>query len=219
MAILDNTLQLILENSFCLTGDYGIAIVLITIAIRFLLLPLDIVQRKSAKQSRIISERAERIKKDYCHNPKKKEEELQKLYQENNAGVGMCLITFFQFPIMISLYRVIRKMCNIAGISVLLPWVSSLLVRDQLFILPVVTIIFQILPQTYPYMRMFSGLHLQKQSPKMIVSMMLMSCVYIFAVPSGVGLYCLTSAVFQTVEQFVLNINELRREKVMASMS
>lgn len=216
MLILDQVMQFLLETGFCITKDYGIAITLVTIIIRSFLLPVDILQKKNEKKTRIMSERAEKIKREFKNNPKKMETELQKLYQDNTGNMSMCLIMLLQFPIMISLYRVIRKVCNIAGVSVLLPWVSSLIVRDQLFILPLATIAMQLLPQTYPYLKMFNDLGLQKTSPKMIITMILMSSFYIFAMPSGVGLYCFVSALYQAVEQFVLNIFMIRTQTVMA---
>ena len=82
MLILDQTMQFLLEKGFCITKDYGMAIVLVTIIIRSLLLPIDILQKKNEKKTRIMSERAEKIKREFQHNPKKMQAELQKLYQE-----------------------------------------------------------------------------------------------------------------------------------------
>ena len=216
MIILDQIMQFLLEKGYYITKDYGIAIILVTIIIRSILLPVDILQKKKEKKTRIMSERAEKIKREFQHNPKKMEVELQKLYQENTGSMGMCLIVLLQFPIMISLYRVIRKVCSIAGVSVLLPWVSSLIVKDQLFVLPLATIAMQLLPQTYPYLRLFNDLGIQKSSPKMVITMILMSSVYLFAMPSGVGLYCFVSALYQAVEQFTLNVFMIRTKTIMA---
>ena len=216
MLILDQTMQFLLEKGYYITKDYGIAIILVTIIIRSLLLPVDILQKKNEKKTRIMSERAEKIKREFQHNPKKMEAELQRLYQENVGSMGMCLIVLLQFPIMISIYRVIRKVCSIAGVSVLLPWASSLIVRDQLFVLPLATIAMQLLPQTYPYLKMFKNLGLQKTSTKMVITMILMNSMYLFAMPSGVGLYCFTSALYQAVEQFILNVFMIKTKIVMA---
>lgn len=216
MIILDQIMQFLLEKGYYITKDYGIAIILVTIIIRSILLPVDILQKKNEKKTRIMSERAEKIKREFQHNPQKMEVELQKLYQENTGSMGMCLIVLLQFPIMISLYRVIRKVCSIAGVSVLLPWVSSLIVKNQLFVLPLATIAMQLLPQTYPYLRLFNDLGLQKSSPKMVITMILMSSVYLFAMSSGVGLYCFVSALYQAVEQFTLNVFMIRTKTIMA---
>ena len=216
MLILDQIMQFLLEKGYYITKDYGIAIILVTIIIRSILLPIDILQKKNEKKTRIMSEQAEKIKREFQHNPKKMEAELQKLYQENTGSMGMCLIVLLQFPIMISLYRVIRKVCSIAGVSVLLPWISSLIVRDQLFVLPLATIAMQLLPQTYPYLKMFKNLGLQKTSTKMVITMILMNSIYLFAMPSGVGEYCFTSALYQAVEQFILNVFMIKTKIVMA---
>lgn len=41
--------------------------------------------------------------------------------------------------------------------------------------------------------------------------MLLMSCMYIFVIPSGVGLYCFASSAFQAIEQFILNVISVRK--------
>ena len=86
-----------------------------------------------------------------------------------------------------------------------------MLLKDPYFVLPIATIIIQILPQTYPYLNMFKVLNLQKQSKSMMVSMMVMSSVFIFTIPSGIGIYYFVSSLFTAVEQFVFYIYSSKR--------
>lgn len=192
-----------IEWIYQLTGDYGVAIVFITIVIRLFLIPLNIQQRKQMKKQQEISREMEKIKEKYQKDPQKMNGELQKLYQEKGMGGAGCLMSLIQFPIMMCLYQGIRLTAAAGTATILLPWVSSLVARDQTFVLPAATLIVQFLPQIYPYISRFKALELQKMSLSMMVTMLLMNSMFVFVIPSGVGLYYFVSGVFSAAEQFL----------------
>lgn len=201
----------VIEWIYGMTGDYGIAIVLITALIRSLLVPFHIRQRKQQKKQQEIAEEAERVKIKYKSDKQKRNEELQKLYQEK-GGVGSgCLLTLLQFPIMIGLYNGIRLTAAAGTATVLLPWVSSLLTKDRTFILPIVTVIVQSLPYLYSYIGYFKILKLQKLSPPMVLTLLLVNGMFAFMIPAGVGLYYFVSGVFSAIEQLAVNIFSARK--------
>lgn len=211
MNIFVNSLRWAIDLVYGFSGDYGIAIVAVTAAIRMLLLPLNMKQRKQLQKQQRISERAEKLKEKYKKNPQKLNEELQKLYQTEGTGMGGCLLSFIQFPVMMCLFQGIRLTAAAGTATVLLPWVSSLLVRDSTLILPVATLVVQVLPQTYPYISFFKELHLQKLSPAMIGALLLSNALFVFVIPSGVGLYYFVSGLFGAVEQLAANVLAVKR--------
>lgn len=219
MELLTQVFELFINGIYALTKDYGIAIVIITIAIRSCLIPLNIRQRKQMKQQQQTAQQVEALKMKYAKNPKKLEEELQKLYQQNGTGMGSCLLSFLQLPIMYGLYKAIQLITFAGATTILLPWVTSILVRDQLLILPIATIIVQILPQTYPYIGFFKGLKLQKTSlPAMFILLLTNSC-FVFAIPSGLGLYYFVTGLFVALEQFILNLIDAHSLKLANAVS
>lgn len=211
MDFLAQILRQVIERIYGLCGDYGISIVIITIMIRVLLLPLNIQQRKQMIKQQEISSEAELLKKKYKNQQQKLNEELQKLYQEKGTGMGGCLMTLFQFPIMMCLYNGIRLTAAAGTATVLLPWVSSLLVRDKTLILPIATLIIQILPQTYPYIRYFRALKLYKMPVQMFLIMLLSNSMFVFVIPSGIGLYYFVSGLFTAGEQLLYHILTVRK--------
>lgn len=200
-----------IELLYALTGDYGIAIVCITVVIRVLMLPLGRQQRKYAQNQQELNQEVEALKEKYKKNPEKMNDELQKLYQTKGVGGGGCLVSLLQFPVMICLYQGIRLTAAAGTATVLLPWVSSLLVRDQMFILPIATIFVQILPQIYPYLPYFKALRLQKPSVPMVLTLMLTNSIFAFMIPSGIGLYYFVSGLFYAGEQFAVHCAEMKR--------
>lgn len=213
MDILVDFLKSIIEIFFSITGDYGVAIVLITILIKVLMVPFDIGQRKQMKRQKEISQKVEAIKSRYKNDQKQMEKELQRFYQENGTGIGSCLISMMQFPIMIGLYNAIRLISTVACATVLLPWITSLLIRDHMFILPIATLIVQNVPQMYPYLKWFRALELQKQPISSAVTILFINSLYLFMIPSGVGLYCFTSGLFHMIEQLIFNIIAIQKMK------
>ena len=216
MEILAQIFEIIINWIYSFTGDYGVAIVIITIAIRTCMIPFNIRQRKQMKQQKEIAKEIESIKAAYGKNKEKLNSELQKVYQKNPTGMGNCILPFIQLPIMYGLYNAIRMITLAGATTIVLPWVTSILVRDHMLILPIATVVIQILPQTYPYLRFFKDLELQKAPLPTVLILLLTNSLFVFAIPSGIGLYYFVSGVFTALEQFIVNFAEVQKRKAMS---
>ena len=203
MNVITDFIGQIVQMFYELSGDYGIAIVMITLSIKLLLLPMNIKQRKQLETQKEVSQKVAEIQKKYANNQNKMNEELQKVYAENGLASLGCLSTFIQMPIMIGLYHGIRNVITEDATSVLLPWISSLLLSDATGILPTGTLILQVLPMLFPYMPCFDKKQLQKTPMGTIIMLLVINAMFVFMIPSGVGLYYLVSSLFSVIEQFV----------------
>ena len=214
MSFMIQLFEQLIEWNYFFSHDYGIAIVMITLEVRLLLLPLNIKQRKQISRQQEISQKVEAIRIQYKNNKEKQEKELAKFYQENEMGMGGCITSLIQIPIMICLYNAIRHITAIECGTVLLPWVSSLLVRDQTFLLPIATLGIQILQYLYPRFKMFSSLKQQKQSGSTVVTLLIVNSFFVFMIPAGIGLYYFISGLFQFIEQFMYDLLCVRKLKL-----
>lgn len=89
---------------------YGIALFLFTLITKAALVPLSIKQQKSMVRMQIFQPRMQEIQKKYANNKEKMNEEMMKLYQEENYNpMSGCLPMLIQFPILFGLYDVIQK--------------------------------------------------------------------------------------------------------------
>ena len=99
---------------YSILGNFGIAIILFTIIVRFLTYPLTIKQLKSAQgmQEMQKSKKWQELQKKYKNDKQKLQQEQMKLYQEMGISpFGSCLPTLIQFPIIIGLYQgIIRSL-------------------------------------------------------------------------------------------------------------
>ena len=101
--------QGVIEWIYGFTGDYGAAIVVLTLVIRMILIPVNILQRRQVEKQREVRREAEKIKEKFKKNERKQQEELQKLYERKGLGMGSCFMSLLQLPIMISLYNATRS--------------------------------------------------------------------------------------------------------------
>ncbi|MEP6476957.1 MAG: YidC/Oxa1 family membrane protein insertase [Actinomycetota bacterium] len=104
-----NGIGWVLAKIYDLVPNYGAAIILLTILIRVVLLPLGVKQIKSMQAMQAIQPKVKEIQKKYKSNKQKINEETMKLYAETGVNpLGSILPVLLQFPILISMYAVIR---------------------------------------------------------------------------------------------------------------
>ena len=90
------------------TGNWGMAIILLTIAIRLVLLPLTWKQTKSMVEMQRVQPHLKALQEKYKDDKEKLQEETLKFYSENKVNpFGGCLPLLLQFPILIALYQVL----------------------------------------------------------------------------------------------------------------
>ena len=104
-----NLLGSALAAFYNLIPNYGIAIILLTVAVRLVLLPLTIKQTRSMQQMQILQPELKRLQAKYKGGDKQKlNEEMMKLYKEHGVNpLGGCLPLVLQLPVFLALYRVL----------------------------------------------------------------------------------------------------------------
>jgi YidC/Oxa1 family membrane protein insertase len=101
-------------------GNYGLAIILLTLAVRVLLLPLSVKQTKSMREMQRVGPELKKLQQKYKGDRQKLTEAQMALYKEHGVNpFGGCAPLVLQFPVLIALYYVIRAplsyMDHIAG--------------------------------------------------------------------------------------------------------
>ncbi len=89
-------------------GNWGLAIIALTILFRLALMPLTIKQTKSMYEMQRIQPKLKELQAKYKDDKEKLQEETLKFYQENKVNpFGGCLPLILQMPIFIALFRVL----------------------------------------------------------------------------------------------------------------
>jgi YidC/Oxa1 family membrane protein insertase len=98
--------------------SYAVAIILLTVAIRLVLLPLGIKQIRSMQAMASLQPKIKAIQQKYKGNKQKQTEEMQRLYQEHGVNpLAGCLPMLLQLPVLIALYAVLRFPTNVGAIT------------------------------------------------------------------------------------------------------
>ena len=89
-------------------GNYGLAIIFLTVIIRGALIPLNISSQKSMLKMQALSGKQAELQRMYGDNKEKYQEELMKMQKENGAGgLSGCLLPFLQLFIIWPIYRIV----------------------------------------------------------------------------------------------------------------
>lgn len=119
---LKNLLVTVLDAAYGLAGDYGVAIILLTIVIRLMLMPLTIKQTRSMYELQRIQPKIKQLQEKYKNDKQKLQEETLKFYQENKVNpFGGCLPMILQMPIFIALFQVLNDEKGLGNFWIVLP--------------------------------------------------------------------------------------------------
>lgn len=107
-------------------NDIGIAIIVMTIIIKFLLYPFTLKSIKSQKALQEIQPKIEEIKKKYKDQKEKLAQEMMNLYKnEKVSPFSSCLPLLIQFPFLIAVYQVFRTGLSNGSLDLLYPFISN----------------------------------------------------------------------------------------------
>ncbi|MCL2160631.1 MAG: membrane protein insertase YidC [Betaproteobacteria bacterium] len=128
----------LLSNLYSLTGNWGWAIILVTIIIKAIFFPLSAASYKSMAKMRVLAPRMQRLKELYGDDKPKMQQEMMNLYRTEKINpLGGCLPILVQIPVFIALYWVLLGSVEMRQ-APWLGWIQDLSVRDPYFILPLI---------------------------------------------------------------------------------
>jgi len=108
---------MLLQQIEAFVGDWGLAIIVLTVLVRLLLMPLTIKQTKSMYELQRIQPKIKELQKKHADDKEKLQEETLKYYQENKVNpFGGCLPMLLQMPLLIALYQVLGGTANKPGV-------------------------------------------------------------------------------------------------------
>lgn len=117
---------------FAQVGNFGVAIILLTVIVRTLLFPVAQKQFASMAAMRVIQPKQKALQERYADDRAKMQEELMKLYREEKVNpVAGCLPILLQIPIFYALYKVLLLAVEMRHEPFVL-WIRDLAAPDPL---------------------------------------------------------------------------------------
>ncbi|HBF33902.1 TPA: hypothetical protein DDW35_05005 [Candidatus Sumerlaeota bacterium] len=205
-----------------MTGNYGVAIILLTITMRLITQPFTHIAMKgqaklTAEQNRV-KPLIDAINEKYADDPQKKQAETWKTYREHGVNplgaMKGCIWMLIQLPIFFALYRLLQMAIDLRGEHFL--WIKDLTAPDALFswsmsyALPFIGNKFNILPILMALSQMVAQ-QLQSsniQDPNQKMMMKIMPIMFIFILynfAAGLSLYWFVSNLWQITFQILMN--------------
>ncbi|MCH9613500.1 MAG: Membrane protein insertase YidC [Chlamydiia bacterium] len=211
------------------TFSWGISIILLTIALRVMLYPLNEWSMKSMAKMQEITPKIEKLKKKYKNDQQKLQAEQLKLYKEGGANpFSGCLPLLVQMPFLFGMFNLLKTTFELRGASFIPGWINDLAAPDVLFswsrplfflgtsfhLLPVLVAGVMYVQQKFSSKMRDTGAELtdqQKQQQKMGSIMTFVFLFFFYSLPSGLNIYWLFSSLLAILQQWIYN----RRKKTL----
>ena len=179
-----------------IVGNWGWAIVVLTILIKLAFFPLSAASYKSMAKMRLVTPRLVQLKERYSDDKQRLNQEMMKLYQTEKINpLGGCLPILIQIPVFIALYWVLLGAVEMRD-APWIGWITDLASPDPWYILPVIMIISMVIQ-----------MKLNPTPPDPIQAKVMMAMPFVFGImflwfPAGLVLYWVVNNVLSIAQQW-----------------
>ncbi|WP_420707971.1 membrane protein insertase YidC [Campylobacter sp. MG1] len=181
-------------------GNWGWAIVVLTIIIRIILFPLTYKSMVSMQKLKILAPEVKEIQEKYKGNPQKMQMHMMELYKKHKANpLGGCLPILIQIPIFFAIYRVLLNAIELKAAPWAL-WINDLAVQDPYYILPIY------MGATMFLQQIITPMTIQDPTQAKIIKFLpLVFVIFFINFPAGLTLYWCINNTFSLVQQLFIN--------------
>ncbi len=212
-------LFLLMQLFFAVTHSWAASIILLTIALRAMMYPLNNWSIRSTMKMQTVAPRVKAVQDKYKKDPRKAQLEVMSLYKE--AGVNPfsgCLPMLLQMPFLIGMFYMLKSSFPLRGAPFIFGWIDDLAAPDVVFswgqhfwiignefhLLPILTglVMFiqgkitQTLPKDPAQLT-----DAQKQQKMMSTMMAILFTVMFYNFPSGLNIYFMFSTILGILQQ------------------
>ena len=178
------------------TGNWGVAIIILTILIKLMFYPLSEASYRSMAKMRVVAPKMQRLKDQYGNDRQRMQQAMMELYKTEKINpLGGCLPIVVQIPVFIALYWVLLASVEMRQAPFAL-WITDLSTPDPWFILPILmgaTMIIQ------------TRLNPEPPDPvqaKVMKIMPIAFSIFFFFFPAGLVLYWLVNNILSIAQQW-----------------
>ena len=196
-----------LKWTYSVVGNYGVAIILLTIVINVVLFPLRIKSLKSSKKMQEFAPKIKAIQAKYkkmkATDPRKQrmQAEVMAFYKEHGVNpLGGCWPMLIQMPFFFAFYRLLNASIELRQAPFIF-WIKDLSVPDPTYILPILMGLSMFQMQRMTPMPMAGGDPQQAMQAKLMKFMPLMFVFFMIAASSGLVLYWFTGTLISITLQ------------------
>jgi len=186
----------LLEKFHGLSGNWGVAIILLTLLIKLVFFPLSAASYKSMAKMKLITPRMTKIREMYQHDRAKMNQAMMELYKTEKINpLGGCFPILVQIPVFIALYWVLLAAIELRHAPFML-WIRDLSALDPYYVLPIlmtVTMVIQTRLNPVPP---------DPVQAQVMKYMPFVFSVFFFFFPAGLVLYWLVNNILSILQQW-----------------
>jgi len=198
LTFLSKPLYWLLSWYHSFVGNWGLAIILLTLTVKAVFYKLSETSYRSMAKMRKVSPRLKTLKERYGDDRQKMNQAMMELYKTEKINpMGGCLPILVQIPVFIALYWALLESVDLRQAPFIF-WIKDLSVMDPYFVLPVLMGISMVIQQ-----------RLNPPPPDPIQAKIMMALPFVFTIffaffPSGLVLYWVVNNVLSITQQWII---------------
>ncbi len=178
------------------TGNWGVAIILLTMSVKLAFFPLSAAGYRSMAKLRLVTPKLQRLREQHGNDRQRMHEAMMQFYKTEKINpMGGCLPILVQIPVFISLYWVLLASVELRYAPLAL-WIEDLSSPDPFYVLPVLMGISMFLQSR------LSPPAADPIQAKIMQIMPFAFSVFFFFFPAGLVLYSLVNNVLSIAQQW-----------------
>jgi YidC/Oxa1 family membrane protein insertase len=196
----------VLNKIYGFVGNWGVAIIILTIIIKIAFYPLSAASYRSMARMKVMAPKLQRLKERYGDDRQKMHQAMMDLYKTEKINpLGGCLPIVVQIPVFIALYWVLLLSVELRHAPFAL-WIEDLSTPDPFYILPV------LMGATMFIQTWLNPTPPDPMQARLMKIMPIAFSVFFFFFPSGLVLYWLVNNILSIAQQWQIT-RSLERSK------
>lgn len=180
-------------------GNYGWAIVFLTIVVRIPFIPIVNISQRAMKKLQDVQPRIQEIREKHKKDPQRMQKEMMELYKKYKVNpMSGCIPILLQIPVFFALYKVLLIAIELRSAPFML-WITDLSHKDPYYILPIVMGATMVIQQK---MTPFTG---DPRQQKLMMFMPVIFTLMFLNFASGLVLYWLVNNILSIAQQYYIN--------------
>ncbi|ADU85328.1 membrane protein insertase YidC [Helicobacter pylori] len=190
----------LLDYLYQFVGNWGWAIILLTIIVRIILYPLSYKGMVSMQKLKELAPKMKELQEEYKGEPQKLQAHMMQLYKKHGANpLGGCLPLILQIPVFFAIYRVLYNAVELKSSEWIL-WIHDLSIMDPYFILPLL-----MGASMYWHQSVTPNTMTDPMQAKIFKLLPLLFTLFLITFPAGLVLYWTTNNILSVLQQLIIN--------------
>jgi YidC/Oxa1 family membrane protein insertase len=196
LAIIAWPLFWLLEKFHALSGNWGVAIILLTVLIKIIFFPLSAASYRSMAKMKLVTPRLTKIREMYGHDRQKMNQAMMELYKTEKINpLGGCFPILVQIPVFIALYWTLLAAIELRHAPFML-WIHDLSALDPYYVLPILMTI------TMVVQTKLNPVPPDPVQAQVMKFMPFVFSIFFFFFPAGLVLYWLVNNILSILQQW-----------------